>query len=56
MIENSLNPFNKDADPDCLFNILTGKSCQKDTEDFLLNVGSIGNEGFIQEKVLYGNA
>ena len=44
MIENSLNPLNKDADPDCLFNICTGKSCKKGTEDFLLNVESIGNE------------
>ena len=52
MIENSLNPFNKDADPDHLFNICTGKSCKKSTEDFLLNVESIGNEArkhFIQE-------
>ena len=44
MIENSLNSLNKDADPDCLFNICTGKSCKKGTEDFLLNVESIGNE------------
>ena len=52
MIENSLNPFNKDADPDYLFNICTEKSCKKDAEDFLLNVESIGNEArkcFIQE-------
>ena len=54
MIENSLNPFKKDADPDRLFNICTGKSCKKGTEDFLLNVESIGNEArksFIQERV-----
>ena len=54
MIENSLNPFKKDADPDRLFNICTGKSCKKGTEDFLLNVESIGNEArksFIQECV-----
>ena len=38
MVENSLNPFNEDADPDCLFNTLTGKSCKKSTEDFLLVV------------------
>ena len=44
VIENSLNPFNKDADPDCLFNIYTEKSYKKDTEDFLSNVESIGNE------------
>ena len=53
MIENSLNPFNKDADPDRLFNIWTGKSSKKGTEDFLLNVESIGNEA---RKVLYRNA
>ena len=54
MIENSLNPFNKDADPDCLCNICAEKSCKKGTEDFLLNVESIGNEArkhFIQECV-----
>ena len=54
MIENSLNPFNKDPDPDRLFNICTGKSCKKGTEDFLLNVESISNEArksFIQERV-----
>ena len=54
MIENSLNPFKKDADPDRLFNICTGKSCKEGTEDFLLNVESIGNEArksFIQECV-----
>ena len=54
MIENSLNPFKKDADPHRLFNIYTGKSCKKGTEDFLLNVESIGNEArknFIQECV-----
>ena len=54
MIENSLNPFKKDADPDRLFNICTWKSCKKGTEDFLLNVESIGNEArksFIQECV-----
>ena len=44
MIENSLNPFNKDADPDRLFNICTGKSYKKGTEDFLLNIESISNE------------
>ena len=52
VIENSLNPFNRDADPDYLFNICTEKSCKKDAEDFLLNVDSIGNEArkcFIQE-------
>ena len=41
MIENSLNLFNKDADPDILCNICAGKSCKKGTEDFLLNVESI---------------
>ena len=54
MIENSLNPFNKDPDPDRLFNICTGKSCKKGTEDFLLNVESVGNEArksFIQVRV-----
>ena len=54
MIENSLGPFNEDSDPDCLFNICTGKSCKKGTEDFLLNVESIGHEArkrFIQECV-----
>ena len=54
MIENSLNPFSKDADPDRLFNICTRKSCKKDTEDFLLNVEFIGSEArkrFIQECV-----
>ena len=54
MIENSLDPFKKDADPDRLFNICTVKSCKKGTEEFLLNVESIGNEArksFIQECV-----
>ena len=54
MIENSLNPFKKDADPDHLFNICTAKSCKKGTEEFLLNVESIGNEArkcFLQECV-----
>ena len=37
MMENSLNPFKKNADPDRLFNICTGKSCKKGTEDCLLN-------------------
>ena len=58
MIENSLNPFNKDPDPDRLFNICTGKSCKKGTEDFLLNVESISNEArksFIQERVQNSN-
>ena len=58
MIENNLNPFNKDADPDRLFNICTGKSCEKVTEDFLLNVVSTGNEtrkSFIQECVENSN-
>ena len=52
--ENSLNPFNRDADPDHLFNICTGKSCKKGTEDFLLNIESISNEArksFIQKCV-----
>ena len=54
MIENSLNPFNKDADPDRLFNICIRRPCKKSTQDFLLNVESIGNEArkcFIQECV-----
>ena len=54
MTENSLNPFNKDVDPDRLFNICTGKSYKKNTQDFLLNVESIANEErkrFIQECV-----
>ena len=54
MIENNLNPFKKDPDPDRPFNICTGKSCKKGTEDFLLNLESIGNEArkrFIQECV-----
>ena len=54
MIENSFKPFKKDPDPDRLFNICTGKSSKKGTEDFLLNVEFIGNEGrkcFIQESV-----
>ena len=34
-IENSLNPFNKNANPDHLFNICTGKSCKEGPEDFL---------------------
>ena len=58
MIENNLNPFNKDADPDRLFNICTGKSCKKVTEDFLLNVVSTSNEtrkSFIQECVENSN-
>ena len=58
MIENNLNPFNKDADPDRLFNICTGKSCKKVTKDFLLNVVSTGNEtrkSFIQECVENSN-
>ena len=38
---NSLNPFNKDADPDHLSNIFTRKLYKKATEDFLLNVESI---------------
>ena len=41
MIENSLNPFNKDADPDRLSNICTWKSYKKGTENFLLNVAFI---------------
>ena len=41
MVENSLNPFNEDPDPD---NGKTGKSCKKSTEDFLLNVESVGSE------------
>ena len=52
MIEDSLNPFNKDANPVRLFNMRTGKSCKKITKDFLLNVQFIGNEvrkSFIQE-------
>ena len=44
VIENSLNPFKKGADPGRLFNICEGKSCKKGTKDFLLNVESIGNE------------
>ena len=43
-----------DADPDRLFNICTGKSYKKGTEDFLLNIESISNEArksFIQECV-----
>ena len=44
MIENSLNPFNKNAHPVRLFNMCTGKSCKKSTKDFLLNVQFIGNE------------
>ena len=58
MIENSLNPFKKDADPDRLFNICTRKSCKKGTKDFLLDVESIGNEArksFIQECVENSN-
>ena len=54
MIENSLNPFKKDADPHRPFNIYTGKSCKKGTEDFLLIVESLGNEArknFVQECV-----
>ena len=44
MIENSLNPFNKNAHPVRLFNMCTVKSCKKSTKDFLLNVQFIGNE------------
>ena len=58
MIENTLNPFNKDAYPDRLFNRCTGKSCMKGTEDFLLNVESIGNKArksFIQQCVANTN-
>ena len=33
-IENSLNPFNKDADPDGLFNICRGESCKKSAQVF----------------------
>ena len=44
MTENSYNPFNKDADPDGLFNICTGESCKKSAHVFFffLNVESIG--------------
>ena len=48
MTENNLK------DPDRPFNICTGKSYKKGTEDFLLNVEFIGNEArksFIQECV-----
>ena len=44
VIESSLNPFSKDADPDRLFNICTGKKCKKSTEDFLLHVQLTSNE------------
>ena len=37
LIENGLSLLNKDPYPDHLFNICTGKSCKKGTEDFLLN-------------------
>ena len=50
VITNTLYLFNKDADPDRLL----GKSCKKSTQDFLLNVESIGKEArksFIQECV-----
>ena len=34
MTENSYNPFNKDADPDGLFNTCTGESCKKSAHIF----------------------
>ena len=46
MKEKSLEPFNKDPDPDGLFNICTGKSCKKSTQEFFFN----------EEKVLHRNA
>ena len=44
MTENSLNQFNKDSNPDRVFNIYTGTSCKEGIEDFCRNVESIGNE------------
>ena len=42
MIKENLNPFNLE-DKEHLFNIATGKSVTKETEDFLLHVVEIGN-------------
>ena len=43
MIKENLNPFNMD-DKEHLYNIATGKSVSKQTEDFLLHVLEIGNK------------
>ena len=42
MIKEDLNPFNME-DKEHLFNLATGKSVSKETEDFLLNIVKIGN-------------
>ena len=42
MIKENLNPFNME-DKEHLFNLATGKSVSKETENFLLNIVKIGN-------------
>ena len=50
IIQDNLNPFHQDIDHSRLYNIATGKSVKKETEEFLLNVTSIGND--LREKFI----
>ena len=43
IIQDNLNPFDA-SEPNHLFNLATGKSAKKETEDFVLNIAQICNE------------
>ena len=52
IIQANMNPFDINNDRSKLYNLATGKSVQTETEEFLLNVNTIGRkrrEQFIQE-------
>ena len=54
IIQDNLNPFDA-SEPNHLFNLATGKSAKKETEDFELNIAQIGNEKrkqFISECII----
>ena len=42
-IQDTLNPSDA-SEPNHLFNLATGKSAKKETEDFVLNIAQIGNK------------
>ena len=51
-IIDTMNPFNKEVNPEYIFNIGSGKAASNATADFLLNcqqIGECAQENFIKE-------
>jgi hypothetical protein len=44
MVQQTMNPFSAEIDPEKLYNIGTGKAASESTEQFLLNVAQIGEQ------------